>query len=134
MRRFATDVLTARNIGLEFREMAIQPNLRLGAEIRRQIFLIFKEAINNIARHSGASNSLVEFGVAQECLVLRVADNGRGFDSAAGSQGNGLVNMRKRAVELGGVLAFETFPDHGTTVNLRVPLTYQHWWGPRIRT
>jgi len=133
MRRFATDVLSARNIDLEFRETAMQPDLRLGGEIRRQIFLIFKEAISNIARHSGASLAVVEFGVMQECLVLRVTDNGTGFDPAAGSDGNGLANMRKRASDLGGAATFESQSDRGTTITLRVPLTYQHWWGQRIR-
>jgi signal transduction histidine kinase len=57
MPRFAPDVLTARSIGLEFRTTPTQPDLRIGADIRRQVFLIFKEAVNNIARHSGASRA-----------------------------------------------------------------------------
>jgi signal transduction histidine kinase len=72
MRRFATDVLTAGGIGLEFRATAAQSDLRIGSDIRRQVFLIFKEAVNNIARHSGASLATVEFSVAQEHLVLQV--------------------------------------------------------------
>ena len=127
MRRFATDVLTACNIDLEFRVTAAQPDLRIGADTRRQIFLIFKEAVNNIARHSGASLAAVEFSVVQEHLVLQLTDNGTGFDSAAGCDGNGLFNMRKRASELRGTVVFESFLDHGTTLILRVPLTYQHW-------
>jgi ligand-binding sensor domain-containing protein/signal transduction histidine kinase len=129
MRRFATDVLTARNIGLEFRATAAQPDLRVGAYIRRQVFLIFKEAVNNIARHSRASLATVEFSVTQAHLVLQVTDDGIGFDPVAGCEGNGLVNMRKRASDLGGTAVFESLSDHGTTLTLRVPFTYQHWWG-----
>jgi len=129
MRRFATDVLTARNIGLEFHAITAQTYLRIGADIRRQVFLIFKEAVNNIARHSGATLATVEFGVAQEHLILQVTDNGTGFDPAGGAEGNGLVNMRKRASELGGAIVFESLLHHGTTLSLRVPFTYQYWWG-----
>jgi len=129
MRRFATDVLTARNIGLEFHAITAQTYLRIGADIRRQVFLIFKEAVNNIARHSGATLATVEFGVAQEHLILQVTDNGTGFDPAGGAGGNGLVNMRKRASDLGGAIIFESLLHHGTTLSLRVPFTYQCWWG-----
>jgi ligand-binding sensor domain-containing protein/signal transduction histidine kinase len=132
MRRFASDVLTARNIELEFRAMATQPDLPIGAEIRRQLFLIFKEAVNNIARHSGASLTTVEFSVAQEHLVLQVTDNGTGFDPAGCAEGNGLVNMQKRASELGGTVVFESLLHHGTTLKLRVPFTYQYWWGRKV--
>jgi ligand-binding sensor domain-containing protein len=128
MRRFATDVLTACKIDLEFRGTTTQPDLRVGADIRRQVFLIFKEAVNNIARHSGASLATAEFRVVQEHLVLQLTDDGTGFDSTAGWNGNGLFNMRKRALELGGTLVIESIPNHGTTLTLRVPLTYQHWW------
>ncbi len=62
MRRFAGDVLEARNIALEFRGLDTQPDLRVGADFRRQVFLIFKEAINNIVRHSDSTRAEVEFG------------------------------------------------------------------------
>ena len=131
MRRFATDVLTG--IGLEFRTTATQPDLRIGTDIRRQVFLIFKEAVNNVARHSGASLAEVEFSVAQEHLVLEIKDNGTGFDPSAGCEGNGLISIRKRASDLGGTAIFESQPDRGTILTLRVPLTYQCWWGRKSR-
>jgi streptogramin lyase/two-component sensor histidine kinase len=132
MRRFATDVLTARSIGLEFQTSATQPDLRIGAGIRRQVFLIFKEAVNNIARHSSASVATVEFGLVQEHLVLQLKDNGTGFDPARSAEGNGLANIRKRASDLGGTAVFESLSDRGTTLTLRVPLTYQRWGGRRV--
>jgi signal transduction histidine kinase len=128
MRRFATDVLSACKIELEFHGMATQPDLRIGADIRRQVFLIFKQAVTNIASHSGASLAKAEFGVVQEHLALQLTDNGTGFDSAAACNGNGLVNMRKRPSELGGTLVIESLLGHGTTLTLRVPFTYQRWW------
>jgi signal transduction histidine kinase len=71
--------------------------------------------------------------VAQEHLVLRVTDDGTGFDPADGADGNGLANMRKRASDLGGTATLESVLGRGTTITLRVSLTYQHWWGQRIR-
>jgi ligand-binding sensor domain-containing protein/signal transduction histidine kinase len=133
MRRFATDVLTARNINLEFQATGIQPDLRIGADVRRQLFLIFKEAVNNIARHSGASLAEVEVSVAQEQLVLQVTDNGIGFDPGVNADGNGLANMRKRASDLGGTAVFKSLADQGTTFTLRMPLTYHCWWGRKSR-
>ena len=74
------------------------------------------------------------FGPEGEWLTLRLSDNGRGFDAeallaeaadpfAAGRRGgNGLINMRRRAQELGGVFEVETAPGAGTTITLRVPL------------
>jgi signal transduction histidine kinase len=58
-----------------------------------------------------------------------VTDNGTGSDPAGGADGNGLVNIRKRASDLGGTAVFESLSDHGTSLTLRVPFTYQYWWG-----
>jgi signal transduction histidine kinase len=66
----------------------------------------------------------VEFGLVQEHLVLQLKDNGAGFDPAGAVEGNGLVNIRKRASDLGGTAVFESLSDRGTTLTLRVPLTY----------
>jgi signal transduction histidine kinase len=127
MRRFANDALGACNVDVEFRAEASDPSLHIDADVRRQVFLIFKEAVNNIARHSGAAHATVEFTVAEDGLVLRVVDDGKGFDPAAAAAGNGLANIRKRASELSGTAVWESVPNQGTTLTLRVPLAHQHW-------
>jgi signal transduction histidine kinase len=129
MRRFASDVMGARNIDFEFRAPAACQDLRIGADVRRQVFLIFKEAVNNIARHSGSACAEVEFDVVADNLVLRLADNGKGFDPGACAAGNGLINIRKRVSELGGTVVLESALNHGTSLTLRVPLAHQNWWG-----
>src|ERR1019366_5305810 len=93
MRRFATDLLGAQGMALEFRSSVGDHDLRdlrIGANVRRQIYLIFKEGIHNIARHSGASRVEVELDRTGDGMVLRLRDNGRGFDASAGSDGHGL--------------------------------------------
>jgi ligand-binding sensor domain-containing protein/two-component sensor histidine kinase len=124
MRRFATDVLAGRNIALQFHSAIEDQDLRTSTEIRREIYLIFKEAVSNVARHSGARQAKIELELVKDELILRVSDNGNGFDPAAGNGGNGLVHMRKRAAELKGVCQIWSSPGAGTIITLKVP------WAP----
>ena len=126
LRRFANDVLGASNLNVEFRSTAADPELHIDADLRRQV-LLFKEAVNNIARHSGADQATVEFTVAQDSLLLRVVDNGKGFDPAAAADGNGLANIRKRASDLSAAVELESVLNRGTTLTLRVPLVHPYW-------
>ncbi|MBI1792524.1 MAG: hypothetical protein HYR60_33795 [Acidobacteria bacterium] len=122
VRRFASEILGARDIELEFRAPVGAQDLPLSPEVRRQIFLIAKEAVHNIARHSGASQAVVAFERRDGRLVVRVSDNGRGFDAAASTDGNGLANMRRRAASVGGVVDFDSGAGTGTAITVSVPL------------
>lgn len=131
MRRFASDVLSAKGIDLEFVAPPFDENLALGANVRREVFLIFKEAINNIVKHSNATVVEIEFALSGTNLRLRVADNGHGFTTqtseAAGTlsaqpSGTGLGSMRSRAEELGGVYTMVTEPGEGTIMTLVLPV------------
>ena len=90
--------------------------------MRRDLFLIFKEAVNNAARHSRCSRVEINLRADGSVLELRVTDDGAGFHPAAGGEGQGLASMRRRAEKMGGALAVESRPEQGTTVRLRVPL------------
>jgi ligand-binding sensor domain-containing protein/signal transduction histidine kinase len=133
MRRFANDLLSARNITLRILAPDTEQDLKLGVDVRREVFLIFKEGINNLAKHSGATEAIVELQVDGRWLRLKIADNGRGFDAATltaqawQSDGNGLQSMRNRAKRLGGELQIVSTPGQGTTIHLHVPLQL-HWW------
>jgi ligand-binding sensor domain-containing protein/two-component sensor histidine kinase len=122
MRRHASDLFTARDIAFTFSAPDAQQDFALGADTRREVFLIFKEGVNNIARHSGCAAAEVEFRAGGGALELTLRDDGRGFDPAAESDGNGLDSMRRRASRLGGALDISTGNGHGTTVRLRAPL------------
>lgn len=122
MRRFATDLLGAQGMALEFRSSVADHDLRIGANVRRQIYLIFKEGIHNIARHSGASRVEVEFDRAGDGLVLRLNDNGKGFDVGAESDGHGLISIRKRAAALDGEVEWQSALGQGTTLRMTVRL------------
>jgi two-component sensor histidine kinase len=122
MRRFATDLLGSQNIGLQFRSAVADHDLRIGANMRRQIYLIFKEAIHNIARHSGASMVEVEFDRVEDSVVLRLSDNGKGFDPTSENGGQGLPSMRKRAAALGTQVELQSAPGQGATLRMTVRL------------
>jgi signal transduction histidine kinase len=125
MRRFAEDILGARDIALNFRAPELERDLKVGADLRREVFLIFKETINNTVRHSQCTASEVELKVARGWLVLQMSDNGRGFDLKGTSEGNGLASMRQRAQKLGGTLDVSSPNGQGTSVTLRAPLDHR---------
>jgi len=122
MRRFATDTAEARDLELAFEAPDAAANLRLGADFRRQIYLVFKEGLNNAVRHSGCRRVEIELARKSGSLTLSVRDDGKGFDPAADSEGHGLASMRRRAEELGGGLTIDSAPGRGTRVFLEVPL------------
>jgi signal transduction histidine kinase/ligand-binding sensor domain-containing protein len=122
MRRVADEMLTARDIAFNFDAPGETEDLKLGANTRREVFMIFKESINNLARHSQCTRAEIEFKLENNRLLLKVSDNGKGFDPASERAGNGLVSMRRRATDLDGELEIESGSSSGTTVTLRVPL------------
>jgi ligand-binding sensor domain-containing protein/signal transduction histidine kinase len=121
MRRFAVDVLGTRGIDLRF-EADCEEQQHTSSDFRRQLYLIFKEAVNNAARHSACTQARVEMHVWKGRLELRISDNGRGFEPSTAGTGNGLVNMQRRATGLGGTFEVHSEPDCGTDLKLSVPL------------
>lgn len=100
------------------------PDWPLIPEIRHNLFLAFKEAINNAARHSTADEVWVRARLEGEVLILTVEDNGEGFDqgSAAAPSGNGLANMHQRLTRMGGTCDIRSGVGGGTAVEFRLPV------------
>ena len=120
VRHFASDVLGARGVGLRF--VAPADGVRhLGLDAKRELFLVVKEAINNVARHSDCSEASVELTVDRNDIVLTIRDNGRGFDRGLTDGGHGLVNMQQRVEALGGRLRITATPGAGTEIVAVVP-------------
>lgn len=94
-------------------------------EFKRQVFLIFKEALHNVRRHAAATH--VEIGLAMrgEVFEMQIRDDGCGFDVGAGTVGHGLASMRQRAETLGGMLNVESVAGAGTKLVLSVKVTSQ---------
>ncbi|HVS81816.1 MAG TPA: two-component regulator propeller domain-containing protein [Pyrinomonadaceae bacterium] len=122
MRRFANDSFAARNIQFHFDAPKPDRNVRINAEVRREVFLVFKEGINNIARHSGCKTAKVTLKIERGMIILKLSDDGSGFDEANIEHGQGLISMRRRAEKVGGRLDVISQPGAGTTVILEAPL------------
>lgn len=129
MRRFTSDILSARDIHFSFRAPGTdEKNIRLGADLRREVYLIFKESINNLAKHSHCTEADVLFQIDKDWLSIRISDNGRGFDverklngEHSGLGGHGLLGLQRRALNLAGTYEVQSAPGAGTTVTLKVP-------------
>jgi signal transduction histidine kinase len=99
------------------------PTRPVSAELRHNLFLIAKEALNNAVRHARASRVCLRIVVAGEMLALRIEDNGCGFEKPPdNSMADGLRNMRQRADGIGGVCRIESQPGRGTQV-----VVEYHW-------
>lgn len=121
MRRFASDVFTARDIDFDFTPPEPGVDIALPAEVRRQIFLISKECVHNAVRHSACTRVEMIFRADRGQIVLRIEDNGLGFVPAEKGHSQGLASIGQRARELGARLQLSSQPGSGTVVELRVP-------------
>jgi signal transduction histidine kinase len=93
----------------------------VGASAGVQIYRVLQEALNNVARHSGAKEAWIRLQFESTALILEVEDHGKGFRPVEGQIGIGLVAMRERAEILGGSLKVSPLSAGGTLVHLHVP-------------
>ncbi len=121
MRQFANDAFAASDVEVRFTAPETD-EAKLDDELRRHVYLVFKEAVNNAVRHSGCSEVEVSLAIDRRELILKVADDGRGFDTSAEAEGNGLANMRKRALAVGATLDVRSSRERGTAIMLSVSL------------
>ena len=130
MRRFASDVLLAKGISLNFEASSYAPDIPLGANPRRAVFLIFKETLANIVKYANATQVRIEFDFTPQQLVLTIADNGCGFEVDELSNalftdqkgGHGIISMKKRAAQMNGRLDLVSEIGKGTTMRLELAL------------
>ena len=123
MRRHADELFTLRDIELNFNAPDAKESLRVGVDVRRDLLLIFKEAVNNAARHSHCTRVNIDLRVQPSKLLLEIIDNGTGFDQSIEGQGHGLRSMKRRAAALGGTLAIESRSGLETMIRVSVPLS-----------
>ena len=128
---YAVEYFQNTSVECELRLPPEIPHYPLSSEARHNLFLTFEETLNNVLKHSGATNVKVEMAVVGVEFQLKVTDNGKGFDvqaaSAASSPrggrgGNGLKNMRQRLAGLGGQCEISSRPGAGTVVVIRLQL------------
>lgn len=120
MLHYATRLLEADKIELHAEIPTAVEAVKLSMKQRRDVYLIFKESVNNMAKHSNATQALIRFASAPNTLIMTIADNGSGFDAETIHPSNGLRNMRERARDHGWRLKIESGPKEGTTITLQV--------------
>ena len=136
MRRFGSDILSGRGVEFEFNAPEANESIELGANIRREIFAIYKESINNAVKYAECTKVTTDFFISTDSLILSVSDDGKGFDTEfvlSGEfkpemGGNGLASIKRRAIELGGICEIRSSVGKGTEIRLTVPL------GPREKS
>ncbi len=99
------------------------PDIRLGSEVRRNLYLCFKEAVNNTLKYASARTLTIDIAFVKNTLRITIADDGKGFDPALihDSTGNGLRNMQERMQQIGGSCEIVTSPN-GTTISFVVSM------------
>jgi len=120
IQRFAAPLFEARGIDYE---IVIENNIRrlkLSMEHRQHIYLVLKEAINNLVKYSRATQAILRVSFDQHILELLVKDNGKGFDNQSLSTGNGIPGMQRRADLMGAQLSITSAPGQGTEIRLKV--------------
>lgn len=117
IQEFAIETLEPMQIDLTFNIDEIPPHIKFNTEDRRHFYLIFKEAINNIAKYSRANKVSFSFKYVDKKMISSITDNGLGFNPEVIKKGNGLINMENRAKLLNAKLSVET-SEFGTCIAL----------------
>jgi signal transduction histidine kinase/streptogramin lyase len=135
MREFANDLLESQAIAFELRAPGPDDHIQLSLQARRQLLLIFKECLHNVARHSGCRAVEAELGVEGREILLRVRDNGGGLRNGGAPRttgGNGIPSMRRRTESLGGRIEWTASPGGGCTVDVRLPMRHGAFARPSL--
>lgn len=122
LKTFAIPLFESKDIEFKFDFSSEIKNIKIDMSKRRDIYLILKEAINNLVKYSNAKNAEIIAKNANNLLVFEVIDNGFGFDRDVNSLRNGLRNMEMRAEKIGATFYINSIIGKGTKVILDIPL------------
>jgi len=122
MRQFLAMSLESINVSCTILVDPAFQSLHLQPSEKHNILLIYKEAVNNIAKHARATTVEITLKVSGDCLEMNIRDNGRGMRLLPVSIGNGLGNMKARAESIKGILKLESNISKGTLISLWLPL------------
>ncbi len=122
MKEFAAEILEPKSIVYKFEVATNLLTEKLGTTSRKNIFLIFKEAINNAAKYSECTEVIIYISSISGKLLLEISDNGKGFDEDRVKSGNGLRNMTQRTNEVHGELKRTSNEGSGTQIKVAIPI------------
>ncbi|MEE9430284.1 MAG: two-component regulator propeller domain-containing protein [Melioribacteraceae bacterium] len=116
------EILGQMGISLVTLNLEKLKNIKLPIERRQNLYLIFKEALNNSIKHSECTKINIEFTIAGNKLMMSLSDNGRGFDDRKTSLGQGLQNIKKRAKQVNGLVSISSNSENGTIIKYEGPI------------
>jgi len=123
IKSFAADLLFPLGMNISYTTEDVDDDLKLSAIARKNIYLCFKELINNIAKHSRATEVRLTLICHEGILQCAIADNGIGFNPLLKGNGNGLHNVQRRIKQLGGEFFYNSEPGKGVVLNFSLGLT-----------
>ncbi|MFM7727185.1 MAG: sensor histidine kinase, partial [Flavobacteriales bacterium] len=118
MRDFAASMLRENDIAMDILLPEQDQWPKLDMQRRKNIFLIYKEAVHNVFKHARCSTLTIRVRVVDDSIVMTIVDNGIGYDSATKPNGSGLKNMRRRAEQMGAILEISSSRGEGTALKL----------------
>jgi signal transduction histidine kinase len=120
VRTYVKEILLPHGVQLEF-DIKVADTQKLNVEVQRNLFLICKEAANNIIKYAEAKTVKVVIRTEKNWLMIQIKDDGLGFEPDPDSEGNGIRNMKHRLEQLNGT--FEIKSDEGVRLRMGIPLT-----------
>lgn len=118
---YAREYLARTPIQCRFKIPMAFPDVTIDGRIRHELLMVVKESLNNILRHSNATEVKFQMSVGEE-LEISIADNGKGFNAEVDRDGHGLKNCAARLKDVGGSCEIISGAEQGTTVRIRIPL------------
>ncbi|MBS1758599.1 MAG: hypothetical protein JST23_00645 [Bacteroidetes bacterium] len=122
IRTFAGKLFEAKKIHYQIDFKENMNGVRMKMDERQHLHLIMKEAINNLIKYAACTEAGISASFTSSVLLIKIWDNGIGFDNNAQTNGNGLMNMKKRANALGAVLDIQSQANKGTTISLKLKI------------
>ena len=119
---YTREYLANSSILCRFKVPIACPDLTVDGKVRHEVFMVVKEALNNIVRHAEAKEVKFQMTIDENALKIGLIDNGKGFDPSAGGAGHGLKNCSTRLEQIGGGCTIESLVGIGTTVRIEIPL------------
>lgn len=122
LRQYAYDFCELHNLPLQIESSPQSQLIPIKAAVRRNLFLVLKEALRNVLRHARAHQVKVHIvnDATNRSLLLLIEDDGNGIDRSKPKHGNGLVNMQKRIAEIGGTISIDSPGTKGTRIQVQV--------------
>jgi ligand-binding sensor domain-containing protein/two-component sensor histidine kinase len=122
MRRYAAELFDAGDVNYAIDISDWQGVQKLGMQQRRDLYLLFKECINNIYKHAEARNVQISMALSGQQLTMKIQDDGKGFDKHSATKRNGLKNLKKRVDKWEGNIEINSTPGKGTIIQIIFPI------------